>query len=64
MDEGFDFNVLNLFFIFRFYFKNPNCFIRSLYLCINTREDSDILFTYKKIPHHGLENYKIDSFIK
>lgn len=64
IEKGFDFNVLDLFFIFRFYFKNPNCFIRSLYLCINTKEDTHTLFTYKKIFHYGLEKYKIDGFIK
>ena len=53
-----------MFFIFRFYFKNPNSFVGGLYLCVNTKEDSNTLFVYKKIPHYGLENYKIDNFIK
>jgi hypothetical protein len=64
IEQGFDFNVVDLFFIFKFYFKNSNCFIKSLYLCINTKEDFNTLFTYKKISYHGLQNYKIDAFIK
>jgi hypothetical protein len=58
IEQGFDFNVVDLFFIFKFYFKNSNCFIKSLYLCINTKEDSNTLFTYKKI---SIPNKKISS---
>jgi hypothetical protein len=64
IEQGFEFNILDLFFIFRFYFKNSNSFIRSIYLCVNTKEDNNTLFTYKKISHYGFENYKIDNFIK
>ena len=64
IDRGFDFNILNLFFIFRFYFKNPDSFIRSLYLCVNTKNDDFLFFTYKKIPHYGVENFKIDNFVR
>lgn len=62
--DGFNFNIVNLYFIIKSYFNNKN-FINSIYIATNTKEkDLYTLFTYKKVEKYSLEKMPIFDFIK
>lgn len=63
--SGFDFYVLNLFFIFYSFIENKEAFYINVYLCINSKEDSsNSIFVYKKVTPYYNNNIKIDFFIR
>ena len=62
--DGFNFNVINLYFIIKSYFNNKN-FIHSIYICVNTKDESNYnIYTYKKVEKYSLEKISIFDFIK
>lgn len=65
IEDGFDFNILNLYFIFRSYFRNRNNYILGLYMSVNTKEPNNYeVYTYKKIELYSLEKISFFDFIK
>ena len=62
--DGFNFNIVNLYFIIKSYFNNKN-FINSIYIATNTKERCVYaLFTYEKVEKYALEKMSIFGFIK
>jgi hypothetical protein len=62
--DGFNFNIVNLYFIIKSYFNSKN-FINAIYIATNTKEkDLYTLFTYKKVEKYSLEKMSIFDFIK
>jgi hypothetical protein len=63
--DGFNFNVLNLYFIFRSYFRNKKNYVQSLYLCVNTKDLNNYdIYTYKKIESYSLGKITFFEFMK
>lgn len=63
--SGFNFYVINLFFIFLSYLENNEVFVLNIYLCVNSKEDSkESIFVYKKVDLYYNNTLKIEFFIK
>jgi len=62
IEDYFDFNIFNLFYIFKCYVYENDVFFNSIYIIISNKED--LTFTYKKIDINLIKSCNFFIFVR
>jgi hypothetical protein len=62
LQDCFNFNMINLFFIFKSYYLTDRVYISSLYFVLTNQSSPDNFFVYKKINHRKFSYMSLADF--
>ena len=62
IQDCFNFNMINLFFIFKSYYLTDRVYISSLYFVLTNQSSPDNFFVYKKINHRKFSYMSLSDF--